>query len=1121
MKDFFISYSGNDRDWAVWLAWVLEDAGYKVIIQEWDFGSRGVFVERMDQALSQSTAIIALLSPSFIESDYCMAEWRAGFNQDPSGTNGTLIQFRVKQCNLKPLMNQRVYTDLFGLKRDKAKDVVLSAVASERKKPDFEPPFAGASTMEDSAVRRLREPPFPGRPPLMVNVPPSAGDRIPAHQRSILDAIADNFDSGRPEKRVQVLVGETGMAETRIAQAFAYRRIADYEVVWWIVAVDEGLLEADYCSLAATLDLIESEEEEDCSKAVKLVRDWLAKHDGWLLVFRDIPDTAALKKYLPDKLKGHVLVTTRNPAWEGYGSIIRIPSKPPKPTKDSSNKLEERPGQVEGEYRRIRMMLVIMVVDVVDSTDKLNKLGTEKYLEKLHRLLNELSGIVRMKKYDGRVLKQLGDGLLVVFRKAWPAVECALAIQEQRSQRKEFTVRVGIDMGTVMVTSYNKKIMDVGGEAVNKAFRIEPLGDAGHVLTSSTIAREVRQWLKMPSLQWKDHGRFRLKGLKEPERIWEPYFANFTEPLPDLRGDRVLPGDEFVPCVICHKYVRFKETRTCKKCNKESVCTECFDSNNSVCAECLDGKLELVNGPNQVTVEMLVPELRAVLSELKQTQPNSSTWVPNFEKACSLILKIMDLDGEPPTECPEWVASISNLAQRTRPVLSSEFRQIVSDRLHRLFARMDWGPFAVIGVPNGFQEETTSGIAEDLFSGSLDLDLPLATEYLLSNDELHQAAAIHWLLKDGYIRARENLNEISRLGNLEKSVYVLWRCFPRVLLHYDTQVFSELCKFMIEHDSDSWKSKILDVGRLLRFATNRDYAIEVLSKYSGDDEQVVAAFLALNRDMDSRQMGMDYLNLANRWEFFYSSKTPMNYLRELVDNTIQKALGQDTLEHNTDHYVKTLLLAIKERLSAVEKPSHLEHAYAILRAFYRHPALLEQSFFDVLFELHTQLRNKVQKTPELENLEEVMAQEFEELVPELPFDDAAITELNDVPLPVQRKLARDGFLPEVFICNMRDAIALETIPHVKNRADAGSLLLLPYINKEALHSLAREERLIRNQANMEAFCKHPRARPASLRAMIPRLSLPQLKKLAKDHTASEFARKTAKEVLKRKGQTSR
>ncbi|WP_416219215.1 toll/interleukin-1 receptor domain-containing protein [Frankia sp. Cas4] len=38
--DFFISYTESDRAWAEWVAWQLEVAGYRVLVQAWDFVTR-------------------------------------------------------------------------------------------------------------------------------------------------------------------------------------------------------------------------------------------------------------------------------------------------------------------------------------------------------------------------------------------------------------------------------------------------------------------------------------------------------------------------------------------------------------------------------------------------------------------------------------------------------------------------------------------------------------------------------------------------------------------------------------------------------------------------------------------------------------------------------------------------------------------------------------------------------------------------------------------------------------------------------------------------------------------------------------------------------------------------
>ena len=36
-KDFFVSYAGADQEWAEWVAWQLEQAGYSVELDVWDW----------------------------------------------------------------------------------------------------------------------------------------------------------------------------------------------------------------------------------------------------------------------------------------------------------------------------------------------------------------------------------------------------------------------------------------------------------------------------------------------------------------------------------------------------------------------------------------------------------------------------------------------------------------------------------------------------------------------------------------------------------------------------------------------------------------------------------------------------------------------------------------------------------------------------------------------------------------------------------------------------------------------------------------------------------------------------------------------------------------------------
>jgi TIR domain len=58
---FFVSYTGADVAWAVWVAQTLEGAGYRTVLQAWDFRPGDNFIQRMNQALADADRVVAVL----------------------------------------------------------------------------------------------------------------------------------------------------------------------------------------------------------------------------------------------------------------------------------------------------------------------------------------------------------------------------------------------------------------------------------------------------------------------------------------------------------------------------------------------------------------------------------------------------------------------------------------------------------------------------------------------------------------------------------------------------------------------------------------------------------------------------------------------------------------------------------------------------------------------------------------------------------------------------------------------------------------------------------------------------------------------------------------------------
>lgn len=156
MKDFFISYNQADRQWAEWIAWLLEEAGYSTIIQAWDFRPGSNFVLDMHRATTEANRTIAVLSEDYLKSLFANSEWAAAFARDPT----SVLPVRVRICELKGLLTSIIYIDLVELEEERAREVLLAGVNKGRAKPVFPPNFPGLRQAEQSV---LVKPQFPGR----------------------------------------------------------------------------------------------------------------------------------------------------------------------------------------------------------------------------------------------------------------------------------------------------------------------------------------------------------------------------------------------------------------------------------------------------------------------------------------------------------------------------------------------------------------------------------------------------------------------------------------------------------------------------------------------------------------------------------------------------------------------------------------------------------------------------------------------------------------------------------------------------------------------------------------------------------------------------------------------
>lgn len=156
--DFFVSYNKADADWAVWMSWQLESAGYSVVVQAWDFLPGQSFVRSMDQALHEARRLLAVVSPDWQASDHTRAEWEDFYRLDPSSREALILPVKVRECDVRGVLGPRVWVDLAGLPDEAlASQRLLHAVRA------LQPLPSGATPPRDPRRLKPRQaPPYPG-----------------------------------------------------------------------------------------------------------------------------------------------------------------------------------------------------------------------------------------------------------------------------------------------------------------------------------------------------------------------------------------------------------------------------------------------------------------------------------------------------------------------------------------------------------------------------------------------------------------------------------------------------------------------------------------------------------------------------------------------------------------------------------------------------------------------------------------------------------------------------------------------------------------------------------------------------------------------------------------------
>ncbi len=201
----------------------------------------------------------------------------------------------------------------------------------------------------------------------------------------------------------------------------------------------------------------------------------------------------------------------------------------------------------EGTQRRLA---AIVSADVVGYSRLMgvDKTGTLEALRS-HRL--ELID-PKITEHGGRIVKIMGDGLLLEFPSVVDAARCVIKIQSRMAERNDgvdearrITFRIGVNLGDIIIEGE-----DILGDGVNIAARLQEIAEPGGVAISSRVHDDVRDRL---DAGFADGGEQSLKNIVRPLRVWRwspavsapasPTTDDTLPPLPDKPSIAVLPFD--------------------------------------------------------------------------------------------------------------------------------------------------------------------------------------------------------------------------------------------------------------------------------------------------------------------------------------------------------------------------------------------------------------------------------------------------------------------------------------------------------------------------------------------------------------------------------------------------
>ena len=154
-------------------------------------------------------------------------------------------------------------------------------------------------------------------------------------------------------------------------------------------------------------------------------------------------------------------------------------------------------------------LAAIMFTDIVGYTtlmgmDEDRAFEVRRKVQEIHRTI--------IKRFNGTIIKEIGDGMLLSFTLASDAVKCAIEIQEA-CKHQDIPLKIGIHEGEMVFAGE-----DVYGDGVNIASRLQEVVAEGCIAISERVYSDIKN---KAGIKTKLIGVKKLKNVDDSVKVYE------------------------------------------------------------------------------------------------------------------------------------------------------------------------------------------------------------------------------------------------------------------------------------------------------------------------------------------------------------------------------------------------------------------------------------------------------------------------------------------------------------------------------------------------------------------------------------------------------------------------